>query len=351
MAKKRKKTTAKTVKIKPENYIKKHARKLPIHECLLSEDWEERGIAVVIVARKKANGLIIGAGYVLDVFCLGLKQTAVYYNMEMYQYEEMIANQAQRMEFAFKKVEPDFAYNLIYGAVEYAEDMGLNPAKDFRITEYILPPADAIEYIDIEFGKDGKPLYIPGPYDNMEKIVNTLDANLGLGNYEMVIPPELMEQLEDDLYDEEGFDEELEEGISNNQFNFTRVYSQIEEDEIYSFSDKEYQKELDSMEDEYIGLKLDTVLAEIYKEKTEDGSITLHEDLKTEITQAFFDKVKTDNDENEEIMKLIANDEAITAFNARAVYGIESFEKFKESAQGKEVTLRDYVLSAYIRLM
>ena len=45
---------------------------------------------------------------------------------------------------------------------------------------------DDIELIEFEFGKDGKPFYIAGPFDNSRKILETLSNSVGEGNFEFV---------------------------------------------------------------------------------------------------------------------------------------------------------------------
>ena len=39
----------------------------------------------------------------------------------------------------------------------------------------------------IPLGKDGKPLFVNGPYDNVDRIIRILDRNVGQGNYEVLI--------------------------------------------------------------------------------------------------------------------------------------------------------------------
>ncbi|MBE9062172.1 hypothetical protein [cf. Phormidesmis sp. LEGE 11477] len=39
----------------------------------------------------------------------------------------------------------------------------------------------------LEFGKDGKPLYVNGPYDNADKVIKTLEKSVGKGNYDYLL--------------------------------------------------------------------------------------------------------------------------------------------------------------------
>jgi hypothetical protein len=40
---------------------------------------------------------------------------------------------------------------------------------------------------DIEFGRDGMPFYVQGPYDDARHILQTLDASVGAGNYQFYV--------------------------------------------------------------------------------------------------------------------------------------------------------------------
>ncbi|MBT6007132.1 MAG: hypothetical protein HOG79_15535, partial [Prolixibacteraceae bacterium] len=85
------------------------------------------------------------------------------------------------------EVSPTYLHNLVYGAIDFASELGFNPPKDFYITEYVLDPDFVDDGIDeIEMGWDGKPLYIEGPYDNSQNIFNTLNKSVGQGGYEFI---------------------------------------------------------------------------------------------------------------------------------------------------------------------
>jgi len=184
--KKKKKPIQKQVSLKPHNYIKKLARKLPIYECINSTPWLNRGMSDIFISRKRKNGNLIVAGYVVDTFCLGLKNTLYRFDLEPWEYREFMDQIKMTMDDPID-IEPTLAFNIIYGAIEYAEDLGFDPHKDFSITEYMLDDVLSIEYIDIPFGKDGKPFYMSGPKDNSQKIINILHKNAGEGNFDYMI--------------------------------------------------------------------------------------------------------------------------------------------------------------------
>jgi hypothetical protein len=43
------------------------------------------------------------------------------------------------------------------------------------------------QLLPIEFGKDGEPFYINGPYDNPEAIIAKLQETVGEGNFKYLI--------------------------------------------------------------------------------------------------------------------------------------------------------------------
>ncbi|MEM9849618.1 MAG: hypothetical protein AAF847_17145, partial [Bacteroidota bacterium] len=181
---KNKKQTTARPKLSLKNYIIKVARKLPLHECLIFEGWEELGKTQLVVSRRKPNGNIIIGFYMVDLWCMGLKDT-FYREAEEWEYEEIkgqISRGASEDDFEVIRTDPEIAFNVIYGAIEYAEDLGFSPAKEFAVTEYILDDVEQIPFVDITFGKDGRPLYTSGPDDNVDRILKTLDKFVGKGN-------------------------------------------------------------------------------------------------------------------------------------------------------------------------
>lgn len=187
---KRKNTNSLSPKLSLKSYIRKAVRKLPIYECRAYSNWKEEGKTQVFAARQKANGNLIVGFYLIDLWCLGLKDT-FYRELSVFEYEEIVQKTDEQMSREmgtnFIKIEPDLAYNIIYGAIEYAEDLGFAPNKDFSITEYILNDVEKIPFIDIEFGNEGKPFYVPGPDDNSNKVLRTLEKNVGSGKYHFLM--------------------------------------------------------------------------------------------------------------------------------------------------------------------
>jgi hypothetical protein len=185
-----KKKKGKVVPIKPvlqspEKYIKTTARSLPIFQCLINQNWQTSGIANIIVARKHKNGNVTFGIYLVDLYCLGLKDTFFKFNTDPDEYEELKPGQID-----WEACEYTLAHNIIYGAVAFAEDYGFKPYKEFEVTQFILEnDDDNVELVEVEFGYNGKPFYVTGPHDDAAKvkfIKNTLVRTAGEGNFDVL---------------------------------------------------------------------------------------------------------------------------------------------------------------------
>ncbi len=73
---------------------------------------------------------------------------------------------------------------VVYGAIGYARELGFEPHADFGRAAGYLGAWDG--ECELTFGRDGKPMYISGPYDDGERILRKLRRSLGDGNYDFV---------------------------------------------------------------------------------------------------------------------------------------------------------------------
>ena len=183
MAKKKKKKRSQPTMLSPKKYIMNKARSLPFDKCWINENWQRSGIATLLVSRLQPSGKVIVAGYLIDIFCLGVKDALTRFSISNEEFKEFINRFCKRTDTSPQQCSPLFAQNLVYGAVEYAEDLGFQPHKDYNFASYILDPADEIEYMDIEFGKNGRPFLMRGPFDDFPKNIGILNRSVGEGNY------------------------------------------------------------------------------------------------------------------------------------------------------------------------
>ena len=173
--------------LSPENYIRKKARSLPVYECRVSSEWEEMKMCTVVIARQHVNGNITFCTYVVDLYLLGVKDTLFQFNVSMDLYSEILEKMSARMEIDY-----ELAHNIVLAGVEYAAEFGFKPCKEYEsITKFMLEEdTDDIELIEIECGKDGKPFYVQGPFEDMTRahwIIAQLEKTVGPGNYHFLL--------------------------------------------------------------------------------------------------------------------------------------------------------------------
>jgi hypothetical protein len=272
--------------LSPENYIRKRSRTLPIYKCWAMKDWEEIGKTHIIVSRKHVNGNISFCFYLVDLFCLGVKDTYFYFNTDETDLMDRISNENQEVEF--EEISYTLAHNIIFSAIEFAEEYGFQAHKDFaRTTKYFLEEDDdKVEYMDIECGKDGKPMYIDDGEDatTAKKIVNQLEKTAGKGNYEYI------QGGFNDIFDSS----ELTEDIEQQKYLLyalqllpkdlkTKVFG-MEPEKVYKMA-LEYDMDSDNIYEIDNAIKLKNYCLMFYADKDEiDQQLTQFEDLFADIS-------------------------------------------------------------------
>jgi hypothetical protein len=159
---KKKQAGRRAVLLSPENYIRQKSRHLPIYECWINDDWQELRLAHIYITRQHAGGTLTLCHYLVDLGCLGVKDSGYSFNLSEAEYERILDKTEERMNLV--EVSYVLVHNIIYAAVEFAEEYGFLPHKDFILTTscFLEEDSEAIPMIEIECGgRDGKPLFVP----------------------------------------------------------------------------------------------------------------------------------------------------------------------------------------------
>lgn len=164
------------------------ARNSPVEECLVRADIFSGGIGTAIVSRRMPNGSLGVGVYLLDVFCLGIKNTYFTVLTES-EYADRI--EAIRENEQMEAIHPSCLRKLIDECVEFASDLGFRPQADYKISRQLLSDFDASACPNTyTFGEDGKPFYISGPNETAHqarKIVDKLLHRCGEGNFDYIV--------------------------------------------------------------------------------------------------------------------------------------------------------------------
>ena len=164
----------------------------PIHECLVPAGLFCKGLGSVIISRRMPRGRI-GAGlFLVDTYCLGVKN-AFFKTVTEWEYEWHVKDRGRNTgQGDFEHKDHAYARKLIEDSVAYAASLGIEPHRDYEFVKRIFADIDPTSCsLSFEFGKDGKPFFIAGPNDTpvkCERILDALRERLGQNAFHYLLP-------------------------------------------------------------------------------------------------------------------------------------------------------------------
>jgi hypothetical protein len=164
------------------------AAKLPLRACLINADWREKVSATIIVARQ-AGSHIAASAFMADLGCLGVKWAVAQPSLTESEFAALLERFSGMEELI--DCTPAFAARLLTGACNYAASLGFKPDRDYSAAKQIFGNVgsdDSEPGEPIEYGRDGKPFYVSGPYDDAEAIINRLRRKLGPDGFHFITP-------------------------------------------------------------------------------------------------------------------------------------------------------------------
>ncbi|MGO9274704.1 MAG: hypothetical protein ACLQOO_31490 [Terriglobia bacterium] len=149
----------------------------PIHECLVPANLFEQGIGNLVFSRSLPDGRIALSVFLLDVFCLGVKD-AFFAIVTKTEYAKRRSNWLPRE--SLRPMDPACFRKLVEGGVAYAQALGLSPHEDYAVARQIFGdvPGTACP-TNFEYGHEGKPFYISGPHETATQVQSILDQLQG----------------------------------------------------------------------------------------------------------------------------------------------------------------------------
>ncbi len=159
------------------------------------------GIGNVIVTRFKADGRTESGVFLIDVFCLGVKDAFfAEFNSHQVYHDRLIGRIQEESELI--PMAAAAARKLVEGAVAWAAQLGFAPAPDYRRAARVFGGLSAAEHQEeFVFGDQGKPLFAAGPNDGPErcrKILAALHRRCGPDGYHYILPVDVANLLVDE---------------------------------------------------------------------------------------------------------------------------------------------------------
>src|ERR1700730_11337409 len=167
-------------------------------EALRSAKLFDSGCGCLVVSRFKADGRVEAGFFLLDVFCLGVKDAGFHQFSGIADYQEGLIDQLFP-DGNSVRMTPEAARKLTEDAISYARGLGFSPGADYKKASRVfggITTADCDE--QFMFGKNDKPLYIQGPSDSparVGRILRALEARCGEGGYHYIVAADDFERI------------------------------------------------------------------------------------------------------------------------------------------------------------
>jgi len=149
----------------------------------------ESGIGQVVIVRYKGGGRVEMGVFLVDVFCLGVKN-AFYTQCEEAEFDEFL----EKLYSGRPVDEHSAAWGrkLVEGAMEYARRLGFAPHRHYKQAARVMGGINAKDCKEtFVFGQNGMPMFIGGPNDNQARcalIISILRKKCGEGGFHFLIP-------------------------------------------------------------------------------------------------------------------------------------------------------------------
>ena len=150
----------------------------------LGEGDGMRGLGQVVVARA-IRGRYQLCVFLVDYWCLGVKDALGPRSCNRNEFASSMNQIFKNFPEGYREISLQQAQAIVLGAEEYAEHLGFKPHSDFNKSRPFLGEWDGEP--KLEFGRDGKPFFISGPYDNADRIFNTIMKSVGEGNFNYMV--------------------------------------------------------------------------------------------------------------------------------------------------------------------
>ncbi len=202
------------------------------YEAFIEKSWRESGLTQLLVARIRDDGRADIGFFLVDLWCLGVKDAFFHDDVTASEFKELIT---ERLPEEFReRLHPACAKKMIDGAIAYAERLGFAPHRDYRKARRALSGLDASECPEtFTFGREGKPFFVEGPHDTPERtqrVLAMLEARCGVDGFDFELYDEAAD-LDADYEDARGslrmFFEDLEDENAPNFYEFAGLVAAL----------------------------------------------------------------------------------------------------------------------------
>ncbi|MFN8567553.1 MAG: hypothetical protein U0Z44_08550 [Kouleothrix sp.] len=162
----------------------------PVYEVLLSHGWAKQAalITILIARRSPKSGKVAVGSFLVDLACLGVKSVQVRLCKDVAEYTAGLRAHVQRIQ-PMAPAEFALAAKIIVTGYEYAAGLGFKPDPVYAQAQYLLADADLASCTTPvpTGGPEGKPFFVRGPHDDVDRIIAQLTRAVGEGNFHFML--------------------------------------------------------------------------------------------------------------------------------------------------------------------
>jgi hypothetical protein len=172
-----------------ERALLRQAGNWPLHEVLLTGEWAEEGAIIqIVVARRSPQDQIAAGVFLVDLGCLGVKNAFARLFESHHDYQEIVRD--MRSMQTMLPADLNLIAKILDEGVNYARSLGFEPNPDYGQAKRILGEADP-KACSVRIplgGPEGKPFFVAGPYDNVDRILAKLTKAAGPDGFHYLVP-------------------------------------------------------------------------------------------------------------------------------------------------------------------
>ena len=182
----------------------------PLHSCLMQDSVFRSGVGMVFLSRKTGARRVALGGFLVDAYCLGVKN-ALFRELDEDEMERLLDGAGATAPLS--PVDPPYARKLLRDAAAYAGSLGLPPHPDYAAVEPLFGDVavDACD-VEFEFGCEGRPFYVPGPAESRTQVrrrVDLLRRRLGDDGFDFGLPEEAIDPFDELTGGETDYDPDI----------------------------------------------------------------------------------------------------------------------------------------------
>ncbi len=178
----------------------------PLQEVLLTEEWAEEGaiIQILVTRRSPQDQPAVGV-FLVDLGCLGVKNAFARVLESWSEHQDLRSDMT--LDQSMIPADLNLAAKILEEGVAYARQFGFKPNPDYPQARRMLGEADpdaCSVHIPLG-GPEGKPFFVAGPYDNVDRIMAKLTKAVGPDGFNFMTPlsPDTELFRDDETWEEE----------------------------------------------------------------------------------------------------------------------------------------------------